>query len=380
MDFIKQENKIINEKVDKLSRKSIGSGSGSKVLGCFNVVHSHIGEEEMAELMASANFAAIRTIVENQTKKIRDLYNDGKFAETTYVQPNTVALLESLTKLFEVEDKPTLEVKVKAKDETQFISYSTSVFDGCGNIVGDMSGETDEAVLYDDVVIWFFEDKALDVSINTPNAKSQALTELKAFAEKFINSTGYNPNAFWGVLRNGRSWTFVLRVKRNCSVGFSYYGPFELFGDDINAAVNEQSLNYVAAFLCACVANMKYLMSLVEKSEESVNNSIVEVGKGGGNDDEDMEDENDDNVDGDYDYNLSSRVPKKINNNNNKNSSSNINQNSNKNSNSKKKKTVCNNGGDADPIYGGAYLSAEALYYHEKRENYLHNGEMWSVY
>jgi len=380
LDFIEQENKIINDKVDKLSRKSIGSASGSKLLECFNAVHSHIGEEEMTELKASANFAAIRAIVENQTKQISELYNDRKVAETTYVQPNTVALLESLTKLLEVEGKHTLEVKVKAKEGAQFISYSTSVFDGSGNIVKDVRGETDEAVLYDNVVICFFEDKALNVSIETSAAKSQAFVELKAFAEKFIKATTYNPDSFWGVLRNGRSWMFLLRVIRNCSVGFSYYGPFELFGNDINADVNKDSLDNVAAFLCVCITNMKYLMSLVQNSEKSVSNSIVKVGKGGGNDDKDMEDENDDDVDGDYDYNLSSRVPKKNkkNNSNNKSSSSNNNQNSNNNSNSKKK-TACSNM-DAEPIYGGAYLSTEALYYHEKRENFLHNGEMWSVY
>lgn len=229
-------------------------------LNCFTYVTSSIPSpttKKYKDTLKHPLFQPIKEIVNEYTRKMQEHDKMKNFDEVQFVQPNSYDMIVKLVALYSNQ----FCSYQKSSDQSK-LSYSTVLTDpATGMIVSTVKGETDEVVYYNNVCLLLIEDKNLSKSLVEPGVLAQTFAELKGFAERYKSSVFKEPQKFWGILRTGKKWSFVLRVFQNGKIGYFLYQLADLFNED---EIFERQLNEVCILLVWCLDNLMELVAEVD--------------------------------------------------------------------------------------------------------------------
>jgi len=186
-----------------------GSRLGASEYHCFSPVIANSADVNNNHQF----FEAVKGIIRQHTLQMQKCYNRNEMDEVDYVQPNSKLLMKDLVNLLSRGKSSDFTVIDKASGSGN-ISYQTSLYND-RELVASVSGEFDEGLTYAEKVIWFIEDKNLDCNILAKSVLAQGFSELKSSFDSLMkNLACIAPTTFWGVIRSGRDWAFLLRLKK----------------------------------------------------------------------------------------------------------------------------------------------------------------------
>jgi hypothetical protein len=252
----------LHEAIIGKEKEKQGSRLSSNELNCFKRVE--ISTAVM--LKSSSYFDRVKAIIKRHTESLLILFRAGQVGEDV-VQSNSLAMLNDLYGLLNTQ----FRVLNKTSGSSE-IKYQTVLMDGICQHIANVNGETDEVLLFRNVCVHYFEDKALKENLMSAKHLAEAFVELKGFAEAFKSACGIEAPRFWGIMRNGVDWLFLRRRFANGISTYLQTTPFKIVevptsqsSNSSASAFDEANLDIVTTFVCNILTDVEKLTSIINQ-------------------------------------------------------------------------------------------------------------------
>lgn len=249
-------------------KNKVGSRLSASELNCFKrvVIPTNLKLKTESNFNES-NFNDVKAIIRRHTESLLKLFRSGQVKEDV-VQKNSLDLLNELNGLFGEQ----FRVLNKTSGSNE-IKYKTVLTNEIHEHVANVNGETDEVMFFGSVCVHYIEDKALREDLSATNHLTEALAELKGFAEAFKSACGREARWFWGIMRNGVDWLFLRRHFSRGSVMFAVTEPIKIAEDPTSQSsssrsaaefvFDESNLNAVTTFVCNIMSDVHELTKII---------------------------------------------------------------------------------------------------------------------
>jgi hypothetical protein len=230
------------------STRKHGSDLSKTDFNWFEAEPYEIGEMIPSELMSHALLDEVTSLVHSNFQECKGYSGTLSSSEFPFVQGLSTKLIGKIASLFD----SSFQVQTKSTDQSK-IDYGIEIHnpsDSAQKVF--ISGQTDEAVYYQETCLLPWEDKNLSLTKFTEQNLAQIFSQVKYFAGKFKKNNLVEPPVYIGVLTNGLVWSFVCRFYVDGDVLLKYTKAITLETD-------ESSFELVAAALIACFINCQRL-------------------------------------------------------------------------------------------------------------------------
>ena len=160
--------------------------------------------------------------IRKYTEESIKLKFENKVDEVLYVQPRSLQLLNDLCKTVLPRHFKKLSFFTK-KTNANATAYDMLLTTDDGAVF--VNGQSDISLCYNNVCIFVWEDKNLDLDLSKHNAQAQIHVEVDAFAANFKKRILAEPLEFYGILTSGLFWSFCVRSYKECFSSFILTEP-----------------------------------------------------------------------------------------------------------------------------------------------------------
>jgi len=278
----------LTNEVRKKNNTKNGNSLNSECFYAFNTLM--ISNDDIDERVCTyEKLNAVKNLLTVYKNESKEHLKNHNIDEVRFVQPRSKKLLGDVSNLILTDfNNPADVARVLVADKKSLsdcIKYAT-VLNVSNSNVYEITGETDQSLMFDNICLLPWEDKNLSSTLSQKKAWSQILVETKANAEAFSRAVKREPQTYWGVLTSGLHWCFILRVYENGQSSYTCTGV-------LNADDNDD-FNRISKLLTLAIINCAILVKQIRKMTKHYLHKDSSLDDGG----EEEEKDDKDDIDG----------------------------------------------------------------------------------